>query len=90
MIDPDHERLSIRRQRELVSISRTSFCRHPAGESPRSLGLMRVIDEPSWRRPGKGRARRRGIRAADWRARREPGVAPADRPVGMPVQVRAE
>jgi len=42
MIDPDHERLSIRRQCELVSISRASFYRQPAGETPE---LMRVIDE---------------------------------------------
>jgi hypothetical protein len=34
MIDPDHERLSIRRQCELVSISRASFYRQPAGETP--------------------------------------------------------
>jgi putative transposase len=34
MIDPDHERLSIRRQYELVLISRASFYRLPAGESP--------------------------------------------------------
>jgi hypothetical protein len=34
MIDPDHNRLSIRRQCELVSISRASFYRQPAGETP--------------------------------------------------------
>jgi putative transposase len=45
MIDPDHERLSIRRQCELVSISRASFYRQPAGETPENLELMRIIDE---------------------------------------------
>ena len=45
MIDPDHNRLSIRRQCELVSISRASFYRQPAGETPENLELMRVIDE---------------------------------------------
>jgi hypothetical protein len=45
MIDPDHKRLSIRRQCELVSISRASFYRQPAGESPENLELMRIIDE---------------------------------------------
>ena len=45
MIDPDHKRLSIVRQCELVSISRASFYRQPAGESPENLALMRLIDE---------------------------------------------
>ena len=45
MIDPDHQRLSIRRQCELVSISRASFYRQPAAESPENLELMRIIDE---------------------------------------------
>ena len=35
MIDPGHKRLSIVRQCELVSISRASFYRQPAGESDR-------------------------------------------------------
>jgi putative transposase len=43
MIDPDHNRLSIRRQCELVSISRASFYRQPAGETPENLELMRKI-----------------------------------------------
>ena len=45
MIDPDHPRLSIARQCELVSISRASFYRLPAGETPENLELMRLIDE---------------------------------------------
>jgi putative transposase len=45
MIDPDHKRLSIVRQCELVSISRASFYRQPAGESEENLALMRLIDE---------------------------------------------
>lgn len=43
-IEPDHSRLSIRRPYELVSISRASFYRQPASESPESLEPMRVID----------------------------------------------
>ena len=42
MIDPDHKRLSIVRQCELVSISRASFYRQPASESPENLELMRL------------------------------------------------
>ncbi len=45
MINPDHKRLSIVRQCELVSISRASFYRQPAGESEENLALMRLIDE---------------------------------------------
>ena len=37
MVDPDHPRLSIHRQCELVSISRASFYRQPAGESLENL-----------------------------------------------------
>jgi putative transposase len=45
MINPGHKRLSIVRQCELVSISRASFYRQPAGESEENLELMRLIDE---------------------------------------------
>ena len=37
MIDPGHPRLSIVRQCELVSISRSSFYREPAAESAENL-----------------------------------------------------
>lgn len=45
MLDPAHKRLSIRRHCELVSISRASYSRQPAGETPENLELMRIIDE---------------------------------------------
>jgi len=45
MIDPNHPRLSIVRQCELVSISRSSFYYEGKGDSLLNLGLMRVIDE---------------------------------------------
>jgi hypothetical protein len=45
MIEPDHPRLSIVRQCELVSISRSSFYREPTVESEATLRLMRLIDE---------------------------------------------
>lgn len=44
MIEPDHPQLSIVRQCELVSISRSGFCHRPVGESPLNLELMRLID----------------------------------------------
>ena len=44
MIEPDHRGLSVVRQCELVSISRSGFYRRPAGETPLNLTLMRRID----------------------------------------------
>ena len=52
MIEPDHPRLSIVRQCELASISRSSFYREPTVESEETLRLMRLIDgqflETAW------------------------------------------
>jgi putative transposase len=45
MIEPEHPRLSVVRQCELVSISRSGFYYQPAGETPLNLALMRLIDE---------------------------------------------
>jgi putative transposase len=45
MIEPEQPELSIARQCELVSISRSSFYYLPTGESPLNLTLMRLIDE---------------------------------------------
>ena len=44
MIQPQHPRLSVVRQCELVSISRSGFYYQPAGETPLNLALMRLID----------------------------------------------
>ena len=67
MIDPDHKRLSIRRQCELVSISRASFYRQPAGENPENLELMRVIDEAFMEMPWYGsRQMARHLRRQGW------------------------
>jgi len=44
MIEPDHPQLSIARQCELVSISRSGFYYRPADETPLNLALMRLID----------------------------------------------
>jgi putative transposase len=44
MIEPAHPQLSIVRQCELVSISRSGFYDRPAGETPLNLALMRLID----------------------------------------------
>ena len=61
MIDPGHPRLSIVRQCELASISRSSFYREPAVESKETLRLMRPLDEQFWRHLGTARGRWHGI-----------------------------
>ena len=67
MINPDHERLSICRQCELVSISRASFYRQPAGETPENLELMRIIDEAFMEMPWYGsRQMARHLRRQGW------------------------
>ncbi len=45
MIEPQHSRLPITRQCELVSIARSSYYYTGKGESAVNLDLMRVIDE---------------------------------------------
>ena len=67
MIDPGHKRLSIVRQCELVSISRASFYRPPASESPENLTLMRLIDEAFLECPFYGaRQMARHLRRLGW------------------------
>jgi hypothetical protein len=44
LIEPEHGQLSIVRQCELVSISRSSFYHRPAKETAETLTLMRLID----------------------------------------------
>lgn len=67
MINPDHLRLSICRQCELVSISRAAFYRQPAGETPENLELMRIIDEAFMEMPWyDSRQMARHLRRQGW------------------------
>jgi putative transposase len=54
MVEPDHPSLSVARQCELVSISRSGFHRRPAGETCLNLELMRLIDAQFLRTPWYG------------------------------------
>src|SRR4029453_4471461 len=54
MIDRDHPSLSIARQCQLVSISRSGFYYQPSGESELNLMLMRMIDDQHMRTPFYG------------------------------------
>ena len=68
MIDPGHPRLSIVRQCELASISRSSFYREPTGETEATLRLMRLIDEQFLETPWYGsRQMARHLRRNGWR-----------------------
>src|SRR4051794_14160810 len=65
MIEPEHPQLSVVRQCELVSISRSGFYHRPAGETALNLDLMRLIDAQFLETPWYGarqmaRHRRRG------------------------------
>jgi putative transposase len=67
MVDENHLRLSIARQCELLSISRSSFYRTPCGESEMNLTLMRLIDEQFLETPWYGsRQMARHLRRHGW------------------------
>ncbi len=54
MIEPEHPRLAIVRQCELVSISRSGFHHRPTGEPPVNLELMRLVDAQCLETPWYG------------------------------------
>ena len=54
MIEPEHPSLSVVRQCELVSISRSGFCCRAAGDTSLNLALMRLIDEQFLQTPWHG------------------------------------
>jgi putative transposase len=54
MIEPEPPQLSVVRQCELVSISRSGFSHRPAGETPLNLALMRLIDVQFLETPWSG------------------------------------
>ena len=76
MITREHPELSLSRQCEVLSISRSSFYYAPMGESPETLALMRRIDELFMKHPFYGsrqmarQLRREGVRAGRHRVRR--------------------
>lgn len=54
LVEPHHPKLSIRRQCDLLGLSRATFYRHPAGETPLNLKLMELIDREYTRAPFYG------------------------------------
>jgi putative transposase len=57
MIEPDHPALSVRRQCELLGLSRSSLYYEPGGAAAEDLRLMRRIDEQYTARPFYGSRR---------------------------------
>jgi putative transposase len=51
MIEQELERISVRRQCELVGLPRASFCYEPAAETEENLMYMRLIDEQYMKTP---------------------------------------
>ena len=76
MIEPEHPRLSIVRQCELVSISRSAYYGPVRGEGPLNLALMHLIDEQFLETPWYGsrqmarHLRRQGYEVGRKRVRR--------------------
>jgi putative transposase len=54
LIDREHAALSVRRQCELLGLSRSSLYYEPAVESEENLRLMRLIDEEYTAHPFQG------------------------------------
>jgi putative transposase len=57
MVEPGHPALSVRRQCELLGLSRSSLYYEPGGEGAEDLRLMRLIDELYTARPFYGSRR---------------------------------
>src|SRR5262249_43350203 len=56
-VEPDHPQLSVRRQCELLGLSRSSLYYEPAAETAANLRLMRLIDRAYTARPFLGSRR---------------------------------
>jgi putative transposase len=54
LVEPNHERLSVVRQCELLGVARSSWYYQPRGESEENLELMRLLDEQYTRTPFYG------------------------------------
>lgn len=57
MIEPGHPQLSVRRQCDLLGLSRSSLYYQPAAETPENLRLMRLLDQEYTAHPFLGSRR---------------------------------
>lgn len=54
LVDPEHEELSVKRQCELLGLSRSSYYYRPEGESVEDIAVMSLIDEIYTKSPYMG------------------------------------
>jgi len=54
LIEPDHPKISIVRQCELLELARSSYYYQGAGESEENLHVMRLLDEQYTKTPFYG------------------------------------
>lgn len=59
LVEPEHDRLSIARQCELLGLSRAAYYYEPWEWDETALAMLRAIDEEYTRRPCKGKRRMR-------------------------------
>ena len=68
MLEPDHDRISLRRQCDLLGLSRSTAYYRPCVENPASLALKEVIDRQYTKTPFYGTARMTAqLRRGGWR-----------------------
>jgi putative transposase len=53
-VEPEPQLISVRRQCQVLGVSRSGLYSQPGGESPENLALMRLLDEPYTRTPFDG------------------------------------
>ncbi|MCZ2342189.1 MAG: IS3 family transposase, partial [Bacteroidales bacterium] len=65
-IEPTHPKLSVRRQCELLGLSRSTLYYQPVPETAENLAMMRLIDEEYTRHPFKGSRRMAAWLSQEW------------------------
>ena len=72
LVDPGHAEISLRRQCELLGVSRASWYYQSVGESEENLRLMRLLDEQYTRTPFYGSRRMRAwLQTQGWEVNRK-------------------
>lgn len=65
-IEPTHPKLSVRRQCELLGLSRSTLYYQPVPETAENLAMMRLMDEEYTRHPFKGSRRMAAWLSQEW------------------------
>jgi putative transposase len=62
LVERDHSEISVRRQCELLGVTRSGLYYEPVGESEENLLLMRLLDEQYTRTPFYGSRKPKGMK----------------------------